>query len=51
MMGTYFLKSGLMRMLWQGHGEVQLDPSELERLAAWIDCNVVFRGSYDRRDD
>jgi hypothetical protein len=40
------LGSGLMRMLREGHEEIQLDRWELERLAAWIDCNAVFRGTY-----
>jgi hypothetical protein len=44
------LGSGLLRMLQKGHGEVELDRSEMERLAAWIDCNAVFRGSYETGD-
>jgi hypothetical protein len=46
--GTYgALGSRLIRLLQAGHEDVQLSPAELRRLAAWIDCNAVFYGSYD----
>jgi hypothetical protein len=39
--------SRLMKMLRAGHEEAKLSDSDLRRLAAWIDCNAVFHGSYD----
>jgi hypothetical protein len=30
-----------------GHYEVRLSRDELQRLAAWIDCNAIFYGVYD----
>jgi hypothetical protein len=41
------LGSRLMKMLRAGHQEVKLCDADLRRLAAWIDCNAIFRGSYD----
>ena len=41
------LGSRLMKMLRAGHQEVKLSDADLRRLAAWIDCNAIFRGSYD----
>jgi hypothetical protein len=41
------LGSRLLRMLRDGHNEVHLSDLDLRRLAAWIDCNAVFHGSYD----
>jgi hypothetical protein len=41
------LGSRLMQMLRAGHEETQLTDADLRRLAAWIDCNGVFHGSYD----
>jgi hypothetical protein len=41
------LGSRLMIMLRAGHNDVKLDDSELRRLAAWIDCNAVFYGTFD----
>ena len=39
--------SRLMKLLRAGHENVTLSDAELRRLAAWIDCNAVFHGSYD----
>jgi cytochrome c553 len=39
--------SRLMKMLRAGHAETKLNDADLRRLAAWIDCNAVFHGSYD----
>ncbi|MBI5684976.1 MAG: hypothetical protein HZC54_07835 [Verrucomicrobia bacterium] len=41
------LGSRLMKMLRAGHEGVTLNDTELRRLAAWIDCNAVFYGSFD----
>jgi hypothetical protein len=41
------LGSRLMKMLRAGHEEAKLSDADLRRLAAWIDCNAVFHGSYD----
>lgn len=41
------LGSRLLKMLRAGHNDVRLDDAEWRRLAAWIDCNAVFYGSYD----
>jgi hypothetical protein len=42
--------SRLMKLLCQGAGHygVKLSPAEVGRLAAWIDLNAVFYGTYDR---
>ena len=45
------LGSRLMRMLRQRHEGVTLSDEELRTLAAWIDCNAVFYGSYDAADN
>jgi hypothetical protein len=43
--GTYAaLGSRLMKLLRQGHEDVQLTDAELRRLAAWIDLNAIFYG-------
>ena len=39
--------SRLMRLLRDGHEGVKLGDSDLRRLAAWIDCNAVFYGTFD----
>jgi hypothetical protein len=39
--------SRLIKMLRAGHQDVKLDDREMRRLAAWIDCNAVFHGTYD----
>lgn len=41
------LGSRLMKLLRTGHEGVKLTGAELRRLAAWIDLNAVFHGSYD----
>ena len=41
------LGSRLMKMLRAGHKDVKLSDADLRRLAAWIDCNAVFYGSFD----
>ena len=41
------LGSRLLKMLRAGHNNVKLKPSELRRLAAWVDCNAVFYGTFD----
>ena len=41
------LGSRLMKMLRAGHNDVKLSDADLRRLAAWIDCNAVFYGSFD----
>ncbi len=38
------LGSGLMKLLREGHEDVQLSPSDIRRLAAWIDLNAIFYG-------
>jgi hypothetical protein len=40
-------RSGLLKMLRDGHKKVKLTPAELETIAAWIDLNVPFIGEYD----
>ncbi len=42
--------SRLLKLLRDGHEDVQLDDADWRRLAAWIDCNAVFHGSYDPAD-
>jgi len=42
--------SRLMKLLRDGHEDVRLGDADLRRLAAWIDCNAVFHGSYDPAD-
>jgi hypothetical protein len=39
-----------MKLLRAGHEGVSLGDAELRRLAAWIDCNAVFHGSFDPAD-
>jgi hypothetical protein len=41
------LGSRLIRLLREGHEDVQLDDDELERLATWIDLNAIFYGVYN----
>jgi len=38
------LGSRLMKLLRDGHEDVELSPDELRRLAAWIDLNAIFYG-------
>ncbi len=42
--------SQLMMLLENGHQGVELDLDEWRLLAAWIDCNAPFLGSYGRID-
>ena len=39
--------SRLIRLLREGHEDVQLAPGDLARLATWIDMNAIFYGVYD----
>jgi hypothetical protein len=39
--------SRLMKLLAEGHENVELTPAEVRRLAAWIDMNAIFYGVYD----
>ena len=39
--------SRLMKLLLDGHEEVDLGSDEIRRLAAWIDLNAIFYGVYD----
>ena len=45
------LGSELIQILRDGHYEAALSDEELRTLAAWIDCNAVFYGSYDPDDN
>jgi hypothetical protein len=38
-----------MALLRAGHYDVRLGPDEWHALAAWIDCNAPYYGSYDDR--
>ena len=42
--------SRLMEMLIEGHEEVELSPTEIERLATWMDANGLFYGTFDPAD-
>ncbi|MCX7007215.1 MAG: hypothetical protein NTY53_08195 [Kiritimatiellaeota bacterium] len=44
---TGALGSRLLKMLRLGHNNIKLTESELRRLAAWLDCNAVFYGTFD----
>ena len=39
--------SPLMKLLKEGHGKVDLPLADWQALAAWIDCNAPYYGSYD----
>ncbi|MFV1967151.1 MAG: hypothetical protein ACC628_17115, partial [Pirellulaceae bacterium] len=39
--------SQLMKLLREGHEDVQMGGDDLRRLAAWIDLNAIFYGVYD----
>lgn len=46
--GTYgACGSRLMKLLADGHEDVQLSAEQIRRLAAWIDLNAIFYGVYD----
>jgi hypothetical protein len=42
--------SRLMALLLAGHQGVLLAPDEIERLATWMDTNVLFYGTFDPAD-
>jgi mono/diheme cytochrome c family protein len=42
--------SKLMKLLLAGHAGVVLTPEEIERLATWMDTNVLFYGTFDPAD-
>jgi hypothetical protein len=42
--------SQLMKMLLAGHKDVVLEPQDIERLATWMDTNVLFYGTFDPAD-
>jgi cytochrome c553 len=42
--------SRLMALLLAGHQGVVLAPDEIERLATWMDTNVLFYGTFDPAD-
>jgi hypothetical protein len=42
--------SKLMKLLLAGHEKVTLNAEEIERLATWMDANVLFYGTFDRAD-
>ena len=42
--------SRLIKLLRQGHEDVQLSAEEFRRLALWIDCNAIFYGAYGPED-
>ena len=39
--------SPLLKKLDGSHYEAKLTDGEMRRLAAWIDCNAIFYGSFD----
>lgn len=40
-------KSGIMKLLREGHKNTKVSPEEYAAVAAWIDLNVPFIGEYD----
>jgi len=42
--------SRLMKILLEGHQKVTLTAEEIERLATWMDTNVLFYGTFDPSD-
>ncbi len=42
--------SPLMKKLLAGHQGVKLTPSEIERLATWMDVSALFYGTFDSAD-
>ncbi len=40
-------KSGIIKMLQNGHGKTQITKEEIGAISAWIDLNVPFIGEYD----
>jgi hypothetical protein len=45
------MNSELVKLLKKGHYDVKLRDDEWRRVAAWIDLNALFYGSYDRADN
>jgi cytochrome c553 len=45
------MNSGLVKLLRKGHHDVKLGDDDWRRVAAWIDLNALFYGSYDRPDN
>jgi hypothetical protein len=45
------MQSTLVQLLTKGHYDVKLSDDEMRRVAAWIDLNALFFGSYDRADN
>ena len=39
-----------MRMLREGHQEVELSKADFERLTTWMDANALFYGTFDLAD-
>ncbi len=42
--------SKLMKLLLDGHKDAALGPEDLDRLATWMDTNVLFYGTFDPAD-
>jgi hypothetical protein len=42
--------SKLMQMLLAGHSKVELTADDIERLATWMDANVLFYGTFEPAD-
>lgn len=42
--------SRLTRLLRKGHGDVQLQDEEWDRLVTWMDANALFYGTFDPAD-
>jgi hypothetical protein len=42
------MNSGLVNLLKKGHYDLKLSDDGMRRLAAWIDLNALFYGSYER---
>ena len=42
--------SRLMKLLADGHENVELSAEDLERLATWMDANALFYGTFDPAD-
>ena len=42
--------SRLMKLMLDGHHDVELTAEEIERLATWMDANALFYGTFDPAD-
>lgn len=42
--------SSLMRLILEGHHQVELSAAEIERLATWMDANALFYGTFNHED-